>query len=357
MAPDTASGVDPELRANGSNAGRDSLSILAGVARHLAAIPGHKNLVWVTNDSALADWTDKAAGGDKNSKQIGGYALRAQEALNDAHVSIYPLDVSRLEATDVDASLANPNVELSPSAPAPPQAQAEGAAPGRISAQMQQDLHPVQAAFEQMADATGGRAFGRSDGIASSLDKVVSDGRAEYLIGFTPDTPADNQYHLLTVKIAGRRGITLRCRTGYQYATEPTGLKDRFRQAVWQSRDMNEIAVSANPEPASEGIALKLSIAANDLALKQQENHWIDKLDIFLIQSDDEGLHARVAEQTLSLSLMPSSYARVQQEGIPFEQFIEKKQDSGSVRIVVVDENSGRMGSVTVPLAALKGKS
>ena len=55
--------------------------------------------------------------------------------------------------------------------------------------------------------------------------------------------------------------------------------------------------------------------------------------------------------------LKPATYEKLLQEGIPFDQFIEKQQDAGSVRIVVVDENSGRMGSVTIPVVFLRGKS
>ena len=57
------------------------------------------------------------------------------------------------------------------------------------------------------------------------------------------------------------------------------------------------------------------------------------------------------------MRLKPATYAKLLQDGIPFDQYIEKRPDAGSVRIVVVDENSGRMGSVTVPAAALRGKS
>jgi len=357
MAPDTAAMVDPQLRDNGSNPGRSAFPILAGVARHLASIPGHKNLVWAASDNVLADWSNQAVASDKGGKHIEGYVLRAQEALNDAHVSVYPLDASQLETNAIDPSLLGRNVQVAPSVTLPPGAQAGGQAPGRITAEMQQDVHPIQAAIQEMAEATGGRAFRRSGEIQKNLDEVIADVHAAYLLGFTPDTPADDQYHLLTVKLVALRGVTLRYRTGYEYAKEPATLKERFQRAVWQALDVSEIAVSANPVAASEGATLKLNIATNDLALKQQAEHWVDKLDVFLIQRDDEGLHARITGQTLTLTLKQATYAKLLQEGIPFDQFVEKKQDTGSVRIVVVDENSGRMGSVTIPAAALRGKS
>lgn len=354
--PETVNPVDPKLRDNGSNSVRDAMSILAGVARHLAAVRGHKDLVWVTSDNVLANWTDKAVSSDKGSKNIESYALHAQEALNDAHVSVYPLDASQVGTQAVDASLKNRNIELSPSVTAPPQAQGTEQAAGRTTAQMQQDMHPIQIAIQGMAEATGGRAFSRTGDIAEELNEVVAEGQATYLLGFTPDAPADDQYHQLTVKLIGRRGVTLRCRTGYLYSREPATLKDRFRQAIWQQKDASEIAVSASPVPASVGATLKLSIATNDLGLKEQDNRWADKLNIFLVQRDDEALDARITGQTLSLMLKPATYERLLQEGIQFDQTVRGKQDTGSVRIVVVDENSGRMGSVTVPASALQGK-
>jgi VWFA-related protein len=356
-APDTATGVDPNLRDNGSNPGRTAMATLASVARHLAAIPGHKNLVWVASDNVLVDWTDKAVGSDKAGKNIDGYVLRAQEALNDAQVSIYPLDTSQLETSAIDPSLKNRNIELSPSVSAPPPAQGGGQAPGRIAAEMQQDIHPIQGAIQEMAEATGGRVFRRSGNIAENLNTVVADGRATYLLGFSPDTPADDKLHRLTLKLPGRRGVSLRYRTGYLYAREPAGLKERFKQAIWQALDLTEIAISAKPAAASEGATVKLNIDANDVALRQQGENWMDKLDIFLVQRDDEGSHARVTGQTLRLALKPATHERLLRDGIPFDQFIEKAHGSGSVRIIVVDENSGRMGSVTVPALALQRKN
>ena len=148
----------------------------------------------------------------------------------------------------------------------------------------------------------------------------------------------------------------MRYRTGYQYIREPSTMKERFGHAIWQPFDANEIGVSANSAASPTGVVLKLDIAASDLALSEQNERWVDNLDIFLIQRNDDGLHAQVTGKTLGLALKPATYQKLLKEGIPFDQIIESNQDIGSVRIVVVDENSGRMGSVTVPAAALQEK-
>ena len=93
---------------------------------------------------------------------------------------------------------------------------------GRNTAQMQQDVHGIQGTMRELAEGTGGRAIGRSGDITSTLNSVVQDGLAAYLLSFSHNTAADNQYHLLTVTLTSRRGVTLRYRTGYFYAKEAT---------------------------------------------------------------------------------------------------------------------------------------
>ena len=80
----------------------------------------------------------------------------------------------------------------------------------------------------------------------------------------------------------------------------------------------------------------------------------MDKLDIFFIQRDDAGLHAQVEGQTLGLRLKSSTYERLMPTGVPFSHFVEMAPGMGSLRVLVVDENSGRIGSVTIPASNLK---
>lgn len=366
--------LDAKLRELGSNPGPNALFILVDVAHHLAALPGHKSLVWVTSDNALADWNKLSMNLEKGAKYIEPAALHAQDAMNNAHVSVYPLDASKLEAAVVNADIGTQNVTLTPTFQRPANVEHELEGPeanagfgmnpyvqnrsfgsgGRLQASLEQDAHPIQGVFREVADATGGRAFQRSSNVVGELDQVVEDGHATYLLGFTPGQPADGKYHQLTVKLVGHRDATLRYRTGYQYDKEPGTLKERFAQAVWQAADESEIAVSARSITDAEGDALRITVAGADMGLTQENDRWTGKIDIFLVQRDVEALHAKVTGKTIGLRLKPETYRRAMAQGLTFDERIDNKPANGTYRVVVVDVNSGRIGSVTVPSAALE---
>ena len=361
--------VDPQLLKMGDDPTRASFIILAQVARHLASIPGHKKLVWVSSDNVLADWQDQNVGVDKSSKDNSAYALHAQEAMNEAHAAVYPFDVSQLEVGGVSADLQHSNVQLAPATAenAATAASAGGGgsavapvnrdtSPGRIDAAVSQDLHPVQGPVREVAAGTGGRVIRRSGDLTAQLDRIVADGHATYMLSFSPQGPADGQYHTISIKPTGRRGLTLSYRTGYVFEKEAVTLKERFQQAIWRSGDVSEIAVSANVSAASDGANVKINIAAKDLGLQEQAGRWMDRLDIFFIQRDDAGLHAHVVGQTLGLKLKSSTYEKLIPEGVPFEHFVVARPGMASLRVLVVDENSGRMGSVTIPSSAMSGQ-
>ncbi|MGO9775978.1 MAG: VWA domain-containing protein [Terracidiphilus sp.] len=358
--PVAVTATDPQLLNQGSNPARASLIILVAVARHLSAIPGHKNLVWVSSDNVFADWRDQDVSTDKGSRFLDSYAQRAQEVMNDAHVAVYPFDVSQLEAQTVSADIQHRNVELTQAAAEMASMAGKSAPPrnmtdGRITAEMNQDLHPIQPTIRQVADATGGRTIRRSSDLAAELSDIIEDGHAAVRVSFYPQGPADGQYHTITVKLTGRqRGLTLRYRTGYLYAKEAGILKERFQQAVWEPLDANQVAVSAKVVSMDAGASVKIEIAAGDLGLQERDGRWTDKLDIFFIQRDDAGLRAQVEGQTLGLRLKSSTYQNLLSSGIPFDRFVQMKPATDSLRVLVVDENSGCMGSVTIPASAFQ---
>ena len=117
---------------------------------------------------------------------------------------------------------------------------------------------------------------------------------------------------------------------------------------------MDQVAVTAKVDAQSSGATVRIKIAAGDLGLQKQDTRWADNLDIFFIQRDDAGLHAQIEGQTLGLRLKLSTYQGLLTEGIPFDHFVQLKPGMDSLRVLVVDRNSGRMGSVTIPGPALE---
>jgi VWFA-related protein len=356
--------VDPQLRALGDSPARSALAALQAVGRHLGAIPGYKSLVWVASDNVLADFSEKSPDNERGIKNLDPLERRAGETLNDGHVSLYPLDASQLEAGGVGANLESANVQVKPPSNQsadvlrlPPGEQAEVAEevakserdinPGRMTAQMQQDAHPIQGVFRDLATSTGGRALRRAGDIAAELNSIVADGRAAYLLTFTPDIKADGTYHVLTVKCS-RRDVTLRYRNGYDYALEPTNVRDRFREAVWQPRDESEIGVTAATVKDAKGPAVRLSIAMTDLELAERNGRWTDIVDVFLVVRDDSEMRAVVTGKRLDLALVPTTYQLDVKDGLVVEESLPKMSEGSLLRLIVIDENSRRMGSVTL---------
>ena len=286
-----------------------------------------------------------------------------------AQIALFPLDASQLEGGGVNADLQNASVEVDPGAVDPPGAtgagkqaalntsNSRGAPGGRNLAAMEQDVHAIQGPIREMADATGGRALRRSSDMVSALNHIVEDGRATYLLSFVPDTVADNKYHPITLKLATRRGVTLRYRTGYLASTEPSSFQERFQQALWHPVDLDGIVMRAIPSTTGDALTVKLQIAADDLALEQQDGRWVEELDLFFAQRDNQGRSAHLTGQAIALALTPGTYQKVKTEGFPFNQTLNSAPDMGSIRVLVVDENSGRIGSITLPASSIQGQS
>jgi VWFA-related protein len=360
--PDAMTSTDPQLRDFGSNPARAALQVLTAIARHLAPVPGHKSLVWISGDSVLVDWRDQAVGLEKESKHLEHIADMTGEALNEAHVSVYALDATSVEAGGVDASLKNRNVELTQAAQdvanlpgaAPSPLAGRNMTPGRVTAAMQQDLHPIQEPMQRVADSTGGKAIRKASDLGGSLDSIHNDTRATYLASFTPDSAPDDSFHTLTLKVPGRRGLALRYRSGYVFKKELSDPNAKFQDAVWRPVDPAEIGLSAKIVSHAPAAKIQLKIAVKDLSLEQQGERWTGNVDVFLVQREEYGGHAELSGESIKLNLKQSTYDDMLNTGFAYQRALNMKPKMSSLRLIVFDENSGRIASVTLPATAFQ---
>jgi VWFA-related protein len=353
-APDTIQTTDPELRTMGDNPLRYALEGMVALARHFASVPGHKSIAWISGDSVLAEWEDQAVGIEKEPKQLQAALLHTREALNEAQIALYAVDASAVEGGAIDASIKNRNVELNQvDQNGPIQRNTD---PGRATAQMQQDTRGIQGPVRQLAESTGGQAFNKGSDLKATLEGIDRDSSSYYELAFAPDTAADGKFHTLQVNVPSRKDVVLRYRSGYMYAEDSANTQQRFQQAVWSPQDATAIGLTAEAVPAdaaSGDSTVKLRINFPGLALEQKDGRWTDQLYIFVVQRDDAIQKAEVSGDTLRLSLKQATYDTGMPAGIPYQRAVEVKSKLGSVRVIVVDGNSGRIGSVTLPSSAL----
>ncbi|HEY2857704.1 MAG TPA: hypothetical protein VGJ21_04760 [Terracidiphilus sp.] len=81
---------------------------------------------------------------EKHSKYIEPIALRTQEAMNNSHASVYPLDASRLEANVINADIGRRDVELTPTYQMPPAMEHEEEGTGAVRTHEQRLRHTTQ---------------------------------------------------------------------------------------------------------------------------------------------------------------------------------------------------------------------
>jgi len=356
--PDIIQTSDAELRQMGTNPLRYALEVMTALARHFASVPGHKSLVWISGDKVLTGWRDAAPARKQLQKETDASFEHAKEALNEAQIALYAVDASipSLGIGGFDATVANPNGAqaaiqngpMTPRASAPEQASIGPA------------LQTIQGPVRQLAEATGGRAVNKGNDLKATLDGIDRDSNSVYAIGFDPDTEADGKFHAIEVRVPGRKDVVLRYRTGYLYSEETKSTQQRFQQAVWSPQDATAIGLTAEVAPGPVGsdgskgqATVKLRVNFPGLSLEQKDGRWRDELYIFAAERDDATQQAEVSGDTLKLSLKQATYDTGMPDGIPYQRGVEVKSKLGSVRVIVVDANSGRMGSVTLPASAV----
>jgi hypothetical protein len=132
-------------------------------------------------------------------------------------------------------------------------------------------------------------------------------------------------------------------------AAGPTGVRESLLQAAGRPEETREIAVSAVLAPTSQGFSIDLKIAAADLGMRQEAGRWLDKLDVFLVQQNDAGARSHAQSLTIDLHLKDGTYQEMLGAGIPFRCPLQIQPGMTSMRVLVLDENTGRIGSVTIP--------
>lgn len=333
-----------------------SLKILTAVARQLASIPGRKNLIWISEGFPLVDWSslsdvvygraESTAKARERAEPTSFYleTMTAMREISDHNVAIYPVDA---------LCLFNPFVNAS--------AQDSTAVGFKALA----GIHGREQAMDEIAKKTGGRAFYVSNDLKGAIRSAVDDAKATYTLGFYPDSAQLNgKFHSLKVKCIGRSDVKLRYRQGYIDSPETTAdeneRRTRIQNALSSPLDANGIGLSANinPQPGGADNAkhLLLKINSADLRFLDTGGVRVAEADIVIVQKDERGTILDTIQQTARVELNATRYEEVMRSGISFSSDLKIDRNTKSLRIVVGDLHTNRLGSISISRTALQTK-
>jgi VWFA-related protein len=307
---------------------------LQATARHLANVPGRKNLIWISEGFPLFYCMPHLPCFDYSDDM-----KEAARALNDANVALYAVDPRGLMgALGRMTGIAN--------------AESRGPASQHVPGYLMAPVGPEHIeTMNLLAGLTGGDVYFNTNGLEDSMLKAVEDGDVTYVLGFYPSEDSqDGKVHKLKVSVA-RSGVSLRYRESYFATKAQTEAADRpsSERLLRDPLDATQIGLLARaaPDPAQAGIFnVVVAVDLHDVQLQNQGGKWVGSVEVsFHVESSKA---AQVI--TRSLAIPEDQLATALDQGMVINHSIEWRGKASDLRVAVEDKTSGAAGSLRIPL-------
>jgi VWFA-related protein len=314
-----------------------TLKAIEFIANNVANLPGRKNLIWVSGGFPpsinLLNFKDPTRLQEDFEPKIAA-CIRA---MNNANLSIYPVD-SRGLMTDKRFDASNQKVDLKPNMKAPIGSTNQGT-------------------MDELASRTGGKAYYNTNDLKKAITEAVEDSRVVYTLGFYPANETfDGKFHKLDVKVNDQSGLNLRYRKGYVDSPEApidsATARTELRDAVWSPLDSTAVGVivAAKPDPTNPTtLNMAIQVQAKNISLEPQGDKWAGRLDILVVQKNNQGQDFDGKEDSVTLNLTRENYDKITKGGFVLRKTVTMASQAKMVKVIVRDAPSGAIGSVTIP--------
>ena len=332
-----------EAQFSQANAVETTMNAFLGIAWSLSGVPGRKSLIWATGGFPFAM--------DSPSTVPGGYLSllyeRTMLALNEAQISVYPVDIRGLASSP---SFVNGNTYGGTFA---------GGGPSRLTSNRAWLNQAKIDTLNDFADMTGGKAFYNTNDIAGSFKRAADDASSYYLVGYYLDTSNNKSgWRKLQVKVAGKgKDVEVRARNGF-FVTNAT-----MNPLLSRGRDMNNalhspiegtgVAMTVQwaglaPDGDKKKALFAAHMPAGGLSFEGARSQL--NFDFAAIAYDKDGKEAGQTARNYTPVVPEAQLASVKTNGVDFRNALELAPGKYTVRFVVRDNLTGKVGSVTAPL-------
>jgi VWFA-related protein len=330
---------------------RTTLDALSSIARHLAAYPGRKKLIWIS-DTFPFNVTDQL--GLKAATRLDLQADNhvSDHLLMDSQVAIYPVDAHSLQVPFFhDVGIGNPR-DLG----------VKAANSGAKSLEfMSEDFGnhlDVHTTMNDLAAKTGGRAFYYDNDLQAAIRHSISDGSTYYTIGYYPqDKNWDGQFRKIEIKV-DRAGAKIHHRQGY-FALEPGAFLKQDQQkrllALHQMLDLNvpvsttllfQAAVLGPSLETQNRLVVNFGIDPRAISFeKDTAGRENASVECAVAAYSEQGTLIKSDASTVNASLLAAEFDRVNHSFFPCQETIDLPAGSYTLRLGVLDHHSGLIGT------------
>ena len=332
---------------------RGTLASLEQLAGALAGVPGRKSVIWATAGFPFI-LDDPESFENRGTELMDDYA-RVWKLLNSASVSIYPVDVTGLDAVGMAGTGIYGNDQRITGAQVQSVAHGIGIAmtPGT---ERQESLRAI-------ASATGGRAFLNRNDLEQAFAEADADSADYYLLGYyLKDSPKPG-WHKLKASV-GVPHVTIRARDGF-YSGTPVKAGDKssrreFATAMAGPIDYTSVSFAARAEvdttKCTGGKCLVIAetvIPPQSLVINREDRNFVH-FDIALLAMAPNEKVGGESSETVKVHLTPESLAEVMSTGITYRGKIHLAPGSYDLRIAARDNQTGKIGTVRINITVPK---
>jgi len=306
---------------------------LLSIALSLSGVPGRKSLVWVTGSFPFDLDNFGALPADVNMRAL---YERTLNALNDAQVSMYPVDARGLLS---DPTFAGDNV-------------GSLLGPGTSDALRQSTI----TSLKNIAAMTGGVAYYNTNDLTGAFGRAAQDSSSYYSLTYYMDRHNTKPgWRKLQVEVP-RKDTEVRARAGY-LVTDLAVNPERTHKADVEFALISPFESTGIPitsqwqgllaDGTKRKIGFVLHVPATNLLDEADQN----RIDVeFVAQATNNGVPAGTVSQTLKGAIRPDTLAKLKADGVVYNNVLNLSPGDYQVRFVVRDNLNGKIGSVIVPL-------
>lgn len=371
-----------------------TVDAFANIARFVAALPGRKNLIWMSGSFPVELWPGRkptsAGSGDYNiASRFDSEIKEAQQVLKDGRVAIYPVDVRGLKA--------DPQFGLATSAPRLPARVPIGGGGPPPPPSFGIQTGAEHATMDAIAESSGGRAFYDTNGLQEAMESAVRQGTSYYTLTYAPTNGKEDggERKVKVVLKEPRYQLSYRERYLALDAAHPTPLRSLAQDMNMQhgAPGSSELFFEAGVVPVGTAMAaspaemegLKMFLQNNARGKRsklvgdqEKVQHYDINLAIIGRQLEmpliGEGKYATSmrfglaaytedsellngTEISVKNALPTAQYQKIVSEGYHASMVFAVPLQAVSLRIAVRDEIGNRIGTIEVPLPLTAPKS